>query len=182
MLKNLSIGMRLALGFGVVLALLLVVAVGGAVGLTSTTNSLNEVATNTTLAAKSEETILALTNMRRYAYNVVIALGDTKTMSEYINNVKEERQGFRARLDEIEALDSAPKTKESLKAWRKAQGEYETIVDASFDGMLRGQFKSIVEANQSYSPARGIMEPVEADLRAYVSEKQEAAAQARTSA
>ncbi len=182
MLKNLTIGTRLALGFGLVLALLLVVAIGGFVGLTSTTNALTDVATNTTLAAKSQETILAMTNMRRYAYNVVIGLGDMKAMTEFINNVKEERQTFRSRLDEIEALDQLPKTKDRLKAWRRAQGEYETVVDAGFNGMLRGQFKTIPEANESYAPARAIMQPVENEVLAYVAEKQEAAAKARTSA
>ncbi len=181
MLKNLTVGRRLALGFGLVLALLLVVAIGGYVGLSSTTRAIDDVATNTTLAGKSQETILALTNMRRYAYNVAIEIGSTKSVTEYINLVKEERQAFRLRLDEIEALDQATRTRERVRAWRKAQGEYETLVDNSFSAIASGRFKTTLEVNEAYAPAREIMGPVEKELVAYVTEKQEAADSVRKS-
>jgi methyl-accepting chemotaxis protein len=175
MLKNLTVGRRLALGFGLVLFLLLVVAIGGYVGLRSTTRATDDVATQTSLAGKSQETILALTNMRRYAYNVAIELGTPKTVTEYINLVKEQRQLFRSRLDEIEALDPATKTRERVRAWRKAQGEYETLVDNAFSAIASGRLKTTLEVNEAYQPAREIMGPVETALVAYVSEKQEAA-------
>jgi methyl-accepting chemotaxis protein len=182
MLKNLTVGRRLTLGFGLVLILLVVVAIGGYVGLSSTTGALGDVATNTTLAGKSQETILALTNMRRFAYNVAIEIGNAKAMADYINNVKEQRQTFRSRLDEIEALDTLAKTKERVKAWRRAQGEYETIVDAAFSGLLSGRYKTTQEGNEAYAPARSIMAPVETELVAYVAEKQDTAAQVRARA
>jgi methyl-accepting chemotaxis protein len=182
MLKNLTVGKRLTLGFGMVLVLLLVVAIGGYTGLTSTTSALGAVATNTTLAGKSQETILALTNMRRYAYNVAIEIGNAKAMADYINNVKEERQAFRSRLDDIETLDKVTKTKERVKAWRKALGEYETIVDTTFSGIAGGRYKTTQEVNEAYSAARGIMAPVETELVAYVAEKQDTATQMRATA
>jgi methyl-accepting chemotaxis protein len=181
MLKNLTVGRRLALGFGLVLFLLLVVAIGGYVGLSSTSRAIDDVATNTTLAGKSQETILALTNMRRYAYNVAIEIGSTKSVTEYINLVKEQRQTFRSRLDEIEALDQATRTRERVRAWRRAQGEYETLVDNSFSAIASGRFKTTLEVNEAYAPAREIMGPVERELVAYVAEKQEAADTVRKS-
>jgi methyl-accepting chemotaxis protein len=182
MLKDLTIGWRLALGFGLVLALLAAVAAGGYRGLGTVSDGLTGVAANNTIAAKSQETILALTNMRRFAYNVAIELGNAKGVGDYINQVKEQRQVFRSRLDEIEALESQTKAKDRVRAWRRALGEYEIAVDTAFGGVVAGRFKTPQEVNESYIAARGIMAPVEAELTQYVTDKQEAAAQLQKTA
>ena len=174
MLKNLSIGWRLALGFGLVLALLALVSVGGYRGIGTTSSALSQVAADNTLASKSQEAILALTNMRRYAYNVAMQIGNAREFDDFVDRVKEERTAFRSRLDEIEALEPAASAKERVKSWRRAQGDYERAVDETIAAMRNGRIRTPQEADQAYAGARGIMAPVETELTEYVAAKQKA--------
>jgi methyl-accepting chemotaxis protein len=182
MLKNLTIGWRLALGFGLVLLLLTLVAAGGYRGVNATAATLEQVAANNALASKSQEAILALTNMRRFAYNAAMEIGNPRGVTEFINQVKQERTAFRARLDEIEEQEPQSSAKERVRAWRRAQGEYEKAADQILDGITSGQVRTPQEANQGFTAARGIMAPVETELKEYVSARQTAATKLQESA
>jgi methyl-accepting chemotaxis protein len=175
MLRNLRIGWRLSLGFGLVLVLLLVVAVSGYQGAGTLSNAMAEVERQSTIAAESQEAILALTNMRRFAYNVAVEIDTPERYRSFMNLVREQRQLFRQQLSRLEELETDRAQKDEVSRWIRIQGEYEDIVDGNFADIENGTLLTPQDVNTVYQEARGLMQPVEDGLRGYVVNGLEAA-------
>ena len=168
MLRNLRIGWRLSLGFGLVIVLLAIVVVNGYQGAGALSGALDEVELQNTMAAESQEAILALTNMRRYAYNVAVEIDDPNRYRSFMTLVREQRQLFRQQLNSLAELEPDKARRDVIEGWLRVQGEYETSVDGVFADIENGTLTTPQEVNAVYQEARGLMQPIEDGLSEYV--------------
>src|SRR6266571_4944204 len=109
MLKNMSIGMRLAIGFGLIVLLLVTIAFSGYWGLEGVTGEtlkvLNGDAKIVILSARVKTTTLEL---RRYEKDTELNMDDPQVRNDYAAKWREQRQKIRELLTEFEKYQLSP--------------------------------------------------------------------------
>jgi len=91
MLKNLKIGMRLGIGFGVMLALILVVGITGYWGVNKSTSATNEMLKGDAVVAGNAERLRAnVVGMRRYEKDIFLNIGDKAKIEAYHEKLMEQ--------------------------------------------------------------------------------------------
>ncbi|TSK05175.1 MAG: HAMP domain-containing protein [Geobacter sp.] len=153
MLKNVRIGGRLGLGFGIML--LIVIAVGGT-GYWGVRES-----TQTTIAmlqgdaSISEHASRARANvvgMRRYEKDLYLNIGDRGKEKEYLGKWSEQRDHLLNRLKDLEKIVVLPKEKEAIKAMREELSAYEAGFNKIYQGIEAGRIKTPAQANAAIEP------------------------------
>src|SRR5579863_5663892 len=98
MLKKSSIAKRLALGFGVVLFLLLVVAAAGYWGMESVTReTVSMLRGDSKVSQLADEAKIATLELRRYEKDTELNMDDKAVMTSYHEKWKEQLTNLRAR-------------------------------------------------------------------------------------
>jgi methyl-accepting chemotaxis protein len=129
MFKNMKIGMRLGLGFGLVLVLLSVIAFVGMTRL----GQLNE-EIEALVKDKYPKTVLAndiIDNINQIARSMrnMLIMDKREQIEKELNTIQEARKTIKDRLEKLDAVIKTEKGKERLKAVIEARGAYVTGQD-----------------------------------------------------
>lgn len=149
MLKNLTIGKRLGLGFGVIVALMLVVAVTGYWELTSTANITKEILERESPLVENSQRVRALgLELRRYEKDTFLNMADPEKQSEYVAKWKTERNALMERLSQLETISSG-KQLETIASMRNGLVEYEQGYEDVLQQIRSGKVTTPAEGNQA---------------------------------
>jgi methyl-accepting chemotaxis protein len=126
MLKNMSIGKRLAIGFGLVVLFLITVGVNGYWGLEAITQEtlkvLNGDAKIVTLSARAKATTLEL---RRFEKDTELNMGDVQVRNDYASKWRAQQQKLHDVLGELDKFQLLPEDKQAVQSMRDDLATYE---------------------------------------------------------
>src|SRR5579859_3416981 len=142
MLKNMSIGKRLAIGFGLIVILLISMGLSGYLGLEAITREtlrvLNGDAKIVTLSARVKATTLEL---RRFEKDTELNMDDPQVRSDYIAKWRAQQQKLHDVLGELEKFQLSPEDKVAVQSMRSDlviyEGGYTKVVGMIEQGKLR---------------------------------------------
>jgi methyl-accepting chemotaxis protein len=148
MLKNMKIGSRLLLGFGVVL--LIVIAIGGAGywGVESVTNkTVTILQTDENLAEHGQRARANVLGLRRFEKDLYLNIGSAEKEEEYLNKWTEQREHLYKRLEDLEKVVYIEKEKEMMKDMKTELANYEAGFARVHKMIKEGKIKTPKEAN-----------------------------------
>lgn len=150
MLKNMSIGTRLAIGFGLIVLLLVTIAFSGYWGLEGVTAEtlkvLNGDAKIVVLAARVKATTLEL---RRYEKDTELNMDDPQVRNDYAAKWREQRQKIREVLAEFEKYQLPPEDRQAVKSMNEDLDTYEGGYTKVLSLIEQGKLRTPQEANQT---------------------------------
>lgn len=150
MLKNMSIGMRLAIGFGLIVVLLVTIAFSGYWGLEGVTAEtlkvLNGDAKIVVLAARVKATTLEL---RRYEKDTELNMDDQQIRNDYAAKWREQRQKIRELLVGFEKFQLSPDDRLAVKSMTEDLDVYEAGYAKVLNLIEQGKLRTPQEANQT---------------------------------
>ena len=147
MLKNMRIGMRLGLGFGIVLLLLIGIAGSGYWGTnamsTATIKMLKGDATIAEHAARARANVHAL---RQYEKDLYLNIGAKDKEAKYMEQWKDQHEALTARLNDLEKVVVLDAEKDEVKTMKAELSSY----DAGFKNVY-----SMIQAGSVITPQQG---------------------------
>ncbi|HKW64165.1 MAG TPA: methyl-accepting chemotaxis protein [Candidatus Acidoferrum sp.] len=150
MLKNMSIGMRLAIGFGLIVLLLVTIAFSGYWGLEGVTGEtlkvLNGDAKIVVVAARIKATTLEL---RRYEKDTELNIDDRQVREDYASKWKEQRQKIREVLAELDKFQLSSEDRGAVKSMTEDMDVYEGGFTKVLNMIEQGKLKTPQECNQT---------------------------------
>jgi len=168
MLKNMSVGKRLAIGFGLIVMLLVTMGLSGYWGLegitAETMKVLNGDAKIVTLAARVKSTTLEL---RRFEKDTELNMDDPQVRGEYASKWKEQRQKLREVLAELDKFKLTPDDKLSVRSMGEDLDVYEGGYTKVLNLIEQGKLHTPQECNQTiiqYKDSIHRLEAVATDL------------------
>ena len=163
MLKNMSIGTRLAIGFGLIVLLLVTIAFSGYWGLegvtTETLKVLNGDAKIVVLAARVKATTLEL---RRYEKDTELNIDDQQVRNDYTAKWKEQRQKVREVLAELDKFQLSPEDRGAVKSMAEDMDVYEGGFTKVLNMIEQGKLRTPQEANQTITQYKDSIHRLEA--------------------
>jgi methyl-accepting chemotaxis protein len=159
MLRNLGIGQRIGVGFGLVVMLLLSVVWTAYVGFSADGELLDGDIKN---AQHSERARANVAGMRRYEKDMYLNVGDHAKVAEYEGKWREQHEHLIARIADIERSAMGSDDREVATQMRSLLGAY----DAGFahvEGMMRsGELKTPEECNVAIGTVKDDVHKLEA--------------------
>jgi methyl-accepting chemotaxis protein len=150
MFKNMKIGMRLSLGFGFVLAMLIGIGLSGYWGANSistlTINMLQGDSTVSEHAARARANVLGL---RRYEKDMFINIGSKDKEEEYFKKWKEQFEHVTNRIKDIEKAATITQDKESVLSMKTELANYESGFMKVVGLIQSGKITTTQEANNA---------------------------------
>jgi methyl-accepting chemotaxis protein len=168
MFKNMSIGMRLVLGFGVLLALLFVehLRYWACMLFRTTVHMLEGDANIAEHAARARANILGL---RRFEKDVFINIGNADKVAGYIKEWNEEHESVTSRLNDLEKAadktDEAKDYKESFKIMRAEMAAYDSGFKKVLSQIQSGAITTTAQANAAISEAKDAIHKLEKEAK-----------------
>jgi len=149
MLKNMSIGKRLAIGFGLIVLLLISMGLSGYWGLDAITREtlkvLNGDAKVVTLAARVKATTLEL---RRYEKDTELNLEDVQVRNDYASKWREQQQKMQDVLAELDKFQLSSEDKQAVRSMGDDLVTYEGGFSKVLGLIEQGKMHSPQECNQ----------------------------------
>jgi methyl-accepting chemotaxis protein len=170
MLKNLSIGMRLAVGIGLLLALLAATALAGYFGTKGSNERANALATiDATIAQNTEGARGDFIDVRRAGKDVLLwqAETDRTRVLRYNGEVGAAADSFRSRCDALEKVETDPKRLEMIKAWRQMVAEYEAGFADTYARINSGELKTANDSRIYFTRYGGNADRLLAETKEY---------------
>jgi methyl-accepting chemotaxis protein len=168
MLKNMSVGKRLAIGFGLIVVLLISMGLSGYWGLEAITGEtlkvLNGDAKIVTLAARVKATTLEL---RRFEKDTELNMDDPQVRADYASQWKEQRQKLRDVLAELNKFQLSPDDKLAVRSMNEDLDVYEGGYTKVLNLIEQGKLHTPQECNQTitqYKDSIHRLESVATDL------------------
>ena len=163
MLKKSSIAKRLALGFGVVLFLLLIVAVAGYWGMESVTReTVAMLRGDSRISQLADEAKVATLELRRYEKDTELNMDDKAVMNSYHEKWKDQLTNLRARVDELKPLVSSQDSKDLVAAMDREVDTYARGMDAVVAGINNGTIKTPQQGNAKVTEVKDEIHRMEA--------------------
>jgi methyl-accepting chemotaxis protein len=148
MLKKSSIAKRLALGFGVVLLLLLVVAIAGYWGMESVTHeTVSMLRGDSKVSQLADEAKIATLELRRFEKDTLLNMDNKPVMQSYQDKWKAELSQLQTLVTELGALVSADEDKQLVAAMETDIAVYDRGVDGVVAGINDGTIKTPQQGN-----------------------------------
>ena len=148
MLKNTSIGKRLAIGFGLIVVLLISMGLSGYWGIEAITRETLKVlegdAKVVTLAARAKATTLEL---RRFEKDTFLNIEESQIRTQYAAKWDAQRQKLREVFNELEKFQLSPDDKASLRSMREDLDVYESGYTKVLSMIQEGKLHTPQECN-----------------------------------
>src|SRR5579872_6454775 len=139
MLKKSSIAKRLALGFGVVLFLLLVVAVAGYWGMESVTReTVAMLRGDSKISQLADEAKILTLELRRYEKDTLLNMDNKAVMQSYQEKWKAQLAELRSTVSDLDSRVTSESSKQLVNAMDREIAAYERGVDATVAGINDG--------------------------------------------
>jgi methyl-accepting chemotaxis protein len=148
MLKKSSIAKRLALGFGVVLFLLLVVAVAGYWGMESVTHeTVSMLRGDSKVSQLADEAKISTLELRRFEKDTLLNMDNKPVMQSYQDKWKTQLSRLRGILNELNTLVTSAQDKQLVSAMETEISVYERGVAGVEAGINDGTIKTPQQGN-----------------------------------
>src|SRR4051812_11401830 len=148
MLNKFSIAKRLALGFGIVLALLIAVAFSGYWGMESVTNeTISMLHGDQAISQKSDEVKIDSLQLRRFEKDMLLNLENQSKMRDYQDKWKMQLSEFKTDVGELELLPITAEEKQLTTEMKNDITVYEHGIDATVAAIAAGTVKTSDEGN-----------------------------------
>jgi len=163
MLKNMSIGKRLAIGFGLIVLLLISMGLSGYWGLDAITREtlkvLNGDAKVVTLAARVKATTLEL---RRFEKDTELNMEDVQVRNDYASKWREQRQKLEDVLAELDKFQLSSDDKQAVRSMRDDLVTYEGGYAKVLGLIEQGKLHTPQECNQTITQYKDPIHRLEA--------------------
>jgi len=150
MLKNMSVGKRLAIGFGLIVVLLISMGLSGYLGLEAITREtlrvLNGDAKIVTLAARVKATTLEL---RRFEKDTELNMDDPQIRMDYVSKWRAQQQKLHDALAELDKFQLLPEDKQAVQSMRADLIIYEGGYIKVLGLIEQGKLHTPQESNQT---------------------------------
>ncbi len=168
MFKNMKIGMRLAVGFGFVVVMLLGIGLSGYWGVNSISNqTVTMLQGDAVVAEHSSRARANILGLRRFEKDYFINIGSRDKEEEYLKKWQEQHEHLTARLKDAEKGATLQQDKEMLLTMKTELGNYENGFKKVVGMIQSGQIATTQEANKAideYKDQIHKMENVSKDL------------------
>ena len=155
MLKNMKIGRKLALGFGLVLTLMGVVAAAGYWGLQTAAEMARDILTvRSPLVEHSQRARANTLGLRRFEKDYFINIGAPDKQLDYLAKWTDQRERLVERLDVLDKLVQTEADRETLRREHKDLVTYEQGFRTVVAGIQEGTIKTTQEANTAIGPVK----------------------------
>jgi methyl-accepting chemotaxis protein len=148
MLKNMSIGKRLALGFGLIVLLLVAIGSSGYWGIEAITRETLKVlggdAKIVTIAARAKATTLEL---RRFEKDTFLNVADAQIRNQYVTKWDNQRQRLHEVMSELEKFSLSADDKTGLRAMQEDLTAYEGGFSKILGQIQEGKLRTPQECN-----------------------------------
>ena len=163
MLKKASIAKRLALGFGVVLFLLLVVATAGYWGMESITReTVAMLRGDSKISQLADESKITTLELRRYEKDTLLNMENKPLMMSYLEKWKGQLETLRSTVTELNTRVASDNSKILVAAMDREISSYERGFDAVVAGINDGTIKSPEQGNAKIAEVKDEIHRMEA--------------------
>jgi methyl-accepting chemotaxis protein len=163
MLKKFSIAKRLALGFGVVLSLLLVVAIAGYWGMESVTHeTVSMLRGDSKVSQLADEAKIATLELRRYEKDTLLNMENKPLMQSYQDKWKAQLAELRSIVTDLDTRVASDSSKQLVLAMESEIAAYERGVDAVVAGINEGTIKTPEQGNAKVAEVKEEIHRMEA--------------------
>jgi methyl-accepting chemotaxis protein len=170
MFKNMNIGMRLSLGFGVLLALLFILSIIGYWGVHAvsgtTVHMLQGDAKVAEHAARARANVVG---MRRFEKDIYMNIGNADKVANYVKEWGEEHEAVTARLNDLEKYadktDEAKDYKEKFKVMRAQLVTYEAGFKKVLGLIQSGAITTTAQANAAIGEYKDATHKLEVEVK-----------------
>ena len=148
MFNNFSIAKRLALGFGVVLALLVVVAISGYWGMESVTHeTVSMLRGDAKLSQLADEAKITTLELRRFEKDTLLNMDNKPKMMDYQEKWKAQLSKLRATIADLQTLAATTEDKQLVDQMNTEVDVYQRGMDAVVAGIGAGSIKTPQDGN-----------------------------------
>jgi methyl-accepting chemotaxis protein len=153
MLRNMKIGARLMLGFGLTLLILLAVGGAGYWGVQSIERQVSQkLKTDGMLAEHTSRARANVNALRRYEKDLFLNIGDAQKEEEYYKDWLDQTERLNARIADAEKAVYLPEEKEQLRLMKTELAAYESGFTKSRSLIQAGTIKTPQEGNAAIGP------------------------------
>jgi methyl-accepting chemotaxis protein len=163
MWKKSSIARRLAIGFGVVLFLLLVVAAAGYWGMESITReTISMLRGDAKVSQLADEAKIATLELRRYEKDTELNMDNRPVMNSYQEKWKDQLATLRAKVAELKPLVISDESKELVLAMDREVDNYARGMEGVVTGIENGTIKTPQQGNATIMAVKDEIHRMEA--------------------
>jgi methyl-accepting chemotaxis protein len=170
MFKNMSIGMRLSMGFGILLALLFVLSIIGYWGVHAVSSATEHMLEGDANIAEHAARMRAnVVGMRRFEKDIFINVGNADKVAGYVKEWNEEHEAVVARLNDLDKYadktDEAKDYKEKFKTMRGELATYETGFKKVITQVQAGTITTAAQGNAAIAEFKDATHKLEAQAK-----------------
>jgi methyl-accepting chemotaxis protein len=163
MLKKFSVAKRLAVGFGVVLFLLLVVAVAGYWGMESVTHeTVSMLRGDSKVSQLADAAKIATLELRRFEKDTLLNMDNKPVMQSYHDKWKTQLAQLRASVGELDSLIGSGENKRLITQMDSEIAAYENGYDAVVAGINDSTIKTPQQGNAKVTEVKDQIHRMEA--------------------
>jgi methyl-accepting chemotaxis protein len=168
MLKDMKIGMRLGVGFLILVALALGVGASGFWGVNLMRRNIDDILAGDAKVAEHSARLRAdIVQMRRYEKDLFINIGDKVKEADYLRQWEDAFAAAQARLADLDKIDDALNAdeKEKVRALKTNLSTYATGFKKVASLVAGGQITGVKEANAAMGEVKDEIHKAEADAK-----------------
>jgi methyl-accepting chemotaxis protein len=163
MLKNMKIGMRLGLGFGIVLLLLIGIAVSGYWGTNAMSSTTIKMLQGDAMVAEHAARARANTNaLRRYEKDLYLNIGDKVKEAKYLDEWNAQHEHLTARLNDLEKVVVIDAEKDEVKTMKAELATYDAGFKKVYGMIQAGTVKTPQQGNAAIGEYKDSIHKLEA--------------------
>ena len=163
MLKKSSIAKRLALGFGVVLFLLLVVAIAGYWGMESITHeTVAMLRGDSKISQLADEAKILTLELRRFEKDTLLNMDNKPVMQSYQEKWKAQLAALQSVVSDLDTRVTSESSKQLVAAMNREIATYERGVQATVAGINDGTIKTPQQGNAKITEVKDEIHRMEA--------------------
>jgi len=168
MLKNMTIGKRLALGFGLLLALVALVA-GSGYRSTRLASSLamDILKVESPLVEHSQRVRANTLGLRRFEKDVFLNVDNAEKVAEYVTKWKDQRDRLLERIAVLDSLETQDSGKAAIRSMRADAATYEQGFNRVLALIEQGKIKTPAEGNAAMADVKDEVRRLEATAYDY---------------
>ncbi|MEI6128067.1 MAG: methyl-accepting chemotaxis protein, partial [Pseudomonadota bacterium] len=168
MLKNMKLGIKLGLGFGVLIVFMLTMYAAGLWGMKSIEQKTMEILqTDATIMNDASRARANTLGLRRYEKDIFINIASPEKREEYFKKWQEQRDRIEKRIADLEKAVNEQQDRETVKALKDNMAQYAAGFNKVYNLTEAGQITTTQEANTAigqYKDATHKMESLAKDF------------------